>query len=197
MGKDLIRLMDHLGIAKAHVIAYPMGAHIAPQVLPAAPQRFATLTIGGAPGRWLPFLAEELAAFEAEADELETGVINKHILRLWTPGVPKPDSEEVKRISDQRLWDKDARALAAVKRFMPDHAVTVEAIAGAAVPLLGLIGSEDIQLEVMRQLSLKVPGMRHVEIAGATHGNTPSRPELRETIRAFLSEHPIGYEVSA
>jgi hypothetical protein len=60
--------------------------------------------------------------------------------------------------------------------------------------LLGLIGSEDIQLEVMRQLSLKVPGMRHVEIAGATHGNTPSHPEFREAIRAFLSEHPIGSE---
>lgn len=192
MGRDIIRLMDHLGLRKSHVVAYSLGGHIALQALTFAPERFATLTVGGAAGRWLAFPPEELAAFEEEADELETGAITKHILRLWTPGVPKPDPEEVKRISAERLRGKDAKALGAVKRSMPDHAVAAEAIAGSGVPILGLIGSEDLQLEPMRGLSRQVPGMRHIEIEGATHGNTPSKPEFIGEIRAFLTLHPIG-----
>ncbi|MDI6024714.1 alpha/beta hydrolase [Corticibacterium sp. UT-5YL-CI-8] len=191
MGRDIIRLMDHLGLAKAHVVAYSLGAHITAQALASAPERFTTLTIGGAAGRWLPFTAEELAAFDEEADELETGSMTKHILKLWTPGAAKPDIEEVKRISEQRLRGKDARALAAVKRSMPDHAVTVDAIAAAKVPMLGLIGTEDLQLEAMRELSRRVPGMRLVEIAGATHGNTPSKPEFGDAILDFLKRHPL------
>lgn len=33
MARDVVRLLDHLGIAKAHVVGYSMGAHIVAQLL--------------------------------------------------------------------------------------------------------------------------------------------------------------------
>ena len=51
MGLDVVRLMDHLGIARAHVVGYSMGAHIVAQLLIARPERFLSATLGGAAGR--------------------------------------------------------------------------------------------------------------------------------------------------
>jgi pimeloyl-ACP methyl ester carboxylesterase len=49
MGLDVIRLLDHLGIQRAHVVGYSMGAHITAQLLTTHPQRFLTANATPAP----------------------------------------------------------------------------------------------------------------------------------------------------
>src|SRR5688500_17798103 len=44
---DIVRLLDHLGIDKAHIVGYSGGAHSVAQLLTLAPQRFITATLGG------------------------------------------------------------------------------------------------------------------------------------------------------
>src|SRR4051794_29727597 len=51
MGLDIVRLLDHLGIRRAHIVGYSMGAHIVAQLVTTHPDRFLTLTLGGASGR--------------------------------------------------------------------------------------------------------------------------------------------------
>src|SRR5918998_677025 len=51
MGLDVVRLLDHLGIRRAHLVGYSMGAHIVAQLLVTHPERFLTATLGGASGR--------------------------------------------------------------------------------------------------------------------------------------------------
>ena len=56
MGQDIVRLLDHLKIARAHLVGYSLGAIIAGQVLTTDEKRFQTVTfIGHYPVRkWTP-----------------------------------------------------------------------------------------------------------------------------------------------
>ena len=47
MARDVIELMDHLKIAKAHIHGYSMGGMITGQLLAAHPERFITASFGG------------------------------------------------------------------------------------------------------------------------------------------------------
>ena len=47
MAQDVIELMDHLDIARAHIHGYSMGGAIAEQILARHPERFITVAFGG------------------------------------------------------------------------------------------------------------------------------------------------------
>lgn len=70
MGRDVTRLMDHLGLRKAHIVGYSMGAHIVAQLAILDPGRFATLTLGGAAGR-LGWTAEDQRRVDEESAEMD------------------------------------------------------------------------------------------------------------------------------
>src|SRR5438552_10678740 len=67
---DIVRLLDHLRIDKAHVVGYSMGAHITAHLLTLAPQRIKTATLGGGSGR-RDWTAEDDRRAQTEADEME------------------------------------------------------------------------------------------------------------------------------
>ena len=50
MANDIVRLLDHLGIARAHIAGYSMGGSIAIKLLSEHPERFLTAIIGGSTG---------------------------------------------------------------------------------------------------------------------------------------------------
>src|SRR5258706_4988602 len=52
MSLDVLRLMDHLGIQKAHLVGYSMGAQTVAHLIVIKPERFASAILGGAPGRF-------------------------------------------------------------------------------------------------------------------------------------------------
>jgi pimeloyl-ACP methyl ester carboxylesterase len=99
IGLDAIRLLDHLGIQKAHIIGYSMGARLTAQLLTTHSERFITATLGGHAGlfRWT---REDAELFEQEASEIERECVSRsQIYRLAPTNAPKPDEEEIKRIS--------------------------------------------------------------------------------------------------
>src|SRR5262245_14370584 len=48
MVEDAIRLLDHLGIKRAHIVGYSMGGFITGKLLATNPERVLTATMGGA-----------------------------------------------------------------------------------------------------------------------------------------------------
>ncbi|MEJ7767187.1 MAG: alpha/beta fold hydrolase [Chitinophagaceae bacterium] len=52
MALDILRLLDHLAIGKAHIIGYSLGGNITAQLLVIHPERFLTATLAGAAGRF-------------------------------------------------------------------------------------------------------------------------------------------------
>jgi pimeloyl-ACP methyl ester carboxylesterase len=51
MGQDVVRLLDHLNIARAHIVGHSLGAGITATLLTTHPDRFLTATLSGGAGR--------------------------------------------------------------------------------------------------------------------------------------------------
>ena len=188
---DVARLLDHLGIRKAHVIGYSMGAHIVAQLLTLAPDRFLSATLGGGSGRRRWTDAHERQA-QIEAAEMEQGRLDTQIRRLWPTGKAPASDEEIGAMAAQWLAGKDTLALAAVRRSNPRQVVSAADMARAAVPVLGLVGSEDPYLASYDELSACMPRLRLVVLDGATHASGPEHGEFIPALEAFLREHSSG-----
>jgi pimeloyl-ACP methyl ester carboxylesterase len=191
MGRDITRLMDHLGIAKAHIVGYSMGAHIVAQLATLEPARFLTLTLGGAPGR-LGWTAEDQRRVDVESAEMDEGLLRSQFIRLWPRDRQPPSEAEIRADSERRLAGQDARALAAVRRSNPDQVVPIERLAGVPMPALGIVGTADPYLRGFEQLKAAMPALQLVTIPGASHGSAPGTPQFREALLAFLQAHPAS-----
>jgi pimeloyl-ACP methyl ester carboxylesterase len=192
MGQDVVRLLDHLHIARAHIVGHSLGAIITATLLTTNPDRFLTATLSGAAGRqrWTP---ENAAAAEAEAVEFEQGVpFRSAILRSAPTDRPKPTEEQIQAESQQRLGRNDRFAMAAIVRSRGEQIVSAAEMATVRVPTLGIIGSADANLAAMQQFASVLPTLKVVVIEGATHSGAlgvTRRPEFVENFRAFTAAH--------
>jgi pimeloyl-ACP methyl ester carboxylesterase len=185
MALDVARLLDHLGLERAHVVGYSMGAHVTAQLVTLMPWRLRGAVLGGAPGR-LTWSAADDARVAIEAGEMEHGLLRAQIARLLPPGRAMPAEDEIRQRSARYLAGNDLLALAAVRRSNRGQVVRIADIAAAGVPLLGGVGSEDPYLASMRELAQAVASMRVVVIDGANHANAAARPEFAAAVLTFL-----------
>jgi pimeloyl-ACP methyl ester carboxylesterase len=188
MTRDIVRLLDHAGIERAHVVGYSMGAHLVAQLLTLAPQRAISATLGGACGRRQWSSADDVRV-EAEARELEQGSMRAQILRLWPAGRPLPTDEEVEARSRRYLAGQDPLALAAMRRANHDQVVNDAALAAVHVPTLGIVGSRDPYLAQFQSLADCMRALALVVIEGATHADAAGHPQFVSALRSFLAAH--------
>jgi len=194
MPLDIVRLLDHLGIARAHVVGYSLGGHITSQLLTLHPERFLSATLIAGSGRftWTPVDAEEA---EADAREREKDCINRSLMfRLAPPNAPRPSADSLKVLSKNCFADttQDRFAYAALTRARADQLITPAAVAAVTVPTLGIVGTEDPMKAGMDALVRIRPSVKLVVIEGATHAGPHgilARPELIAALRSFLAEH--------
>ena len=189
MGLDIIRLMDHLGFPRAHVVGYSMGAHIVAQLLIARPERFLSATLGGAVGR-LGWTEADQQRVDVEAAEMDEGSLRSQTIRLWPRDQPPPTEEQIRARSARLLAGKDPRALAAVRRSNPAQVIALERLAATKVPVLGVVGGDDPYLRDFERLRAMLPALRLAVVEGATHDEAPHRPEFARAVLDFLQAQP-------
>jgi pimeloyl-ACP methyl ester carboxylesterase len=183
------RLLDHLGIRRAHIVGYSMGGHIVANLLTMNPERFLTATLGGGAGR-RNWTEKDQRRVEIEADEMERGLLRTQLLRLWPKDRPLPSDEEIRRRSAKGLAGKDVLALAAIRRSNGDQVVTDRELAAVTVPTLAIVGADDPYRTDLEALKKVMPQLTLVTVPGATHGSAPSNPAFVEALLAFLAAHP-------
>jgi pimeloyl-ACP methyl ester carboxylesterase len=194
MGLDIIRLLDHLGIRRAHIIGYSMGASITAPLLTTHAERFLSATLGGGAGRWR-WTEAQAAAAEQEAAERERECVSRsQMSRLAPTNGPKPDEAEIQRRSAACMANphQDRFALAALARSRKESVITPAQVAAVTVPTLGIVGSLDGVLTSVQELKHLRPEVQLVVIEGATHGGERGamrRPEFLAAVRAFLASH--------
>src|SRR5262249_28102044 len=94
---DVVRLLDHLEIRRAHVVGYSMGGIITAKLLTTHPDRLLSATLGGRGGLRA---GENSEFFEALASSLEQGKgMGMLIAALTPPGRPKPSAEQIAAIN--------------------------------------------------------------------------------------------------
>jgi pimeloyl-ACP methyl ester carboxylesterase len=181
MGQDVIRLLDHLHIRKAHMVGYSMGSRIIGHLLTTDPDRFRTATLGASPPR-RNWSTDDERRFRERADQFERS----------GDRLPVPP-EYRKRISDKQVRAVqayfDGRALAALLRSCGQQAVTDAELSTVKVPILAIVGTADVRLEGMRELKGVIPRVKLVELEHATHISACTHPEFVKTISAFLASH--------
>ena len=189
MARDIVRLLDHLKVARAHIVGFSMGAIIAGRLLGTDADRFITATLVGYPAvhRWT---AEDEQEAGASAQDLESNTpFRSLILAVW-PADKRPTEEEIRKLSDEMTARNDVKALAAYHRGRGQLVVTPAQLAAAGVPTLGIIGSADPSAVRMQELKDVMPSLKLVVLEGAEHGGERGilrRPEFLSTLREFLS----------
>ena len=187
--EDIIRLLDHLKVPKAHVVGYSMGAFITLKLVTTYPDRVISATLGGAgrhvegDERWLEELAESL----------ENGKGFTPLLRrLHPPGQPGPIEADLKVRSMVIGTFNDSKALAALVRSYPDLLIAEEKLRVNKVPTLALIGSLDPLKAGVDLLKGQLTNYAVEVIEGGDHMNAFLYPDFNRKLRAFLAKHKQG-----
>lgn len=191
MATDPIRLMDHLGIKRAHLVGYSMGGGVVAKAAVTHPERFITAILGGHSGyrEWEP---GDEKYYEDSARELETDVPFRSLVS--SPGLTgsKPAEEQIRVLSAALAAENDVKALAALRRGgMKGLYITRAQAASIKVPFLMIIGTLDNVTEGKAMQAI-LPSARLVTIDGATHGGERGavrRPEFIAALRQFIAEH--------
>jgi pimeloyl-ACP methyl ester carboxylesterase len=185
--EDVVRLLDHLKIRKAHVVGYSMGAYIALKLITTHPERILSATLGG--GGWAKSFEPEFR--DALAESLEQGKgIGPLLLRLNPPGRPKPTEEQVRTVSTLVAAFNDIKALVALTRGVSEvFAVPEEDIKRCKVPTLCIVGQIDPLKQGVDDLRGPLSNLKVVVIPGADHMNAFWRPLFMQSLTRFLAEH--------
>jgi len=188
---DVLRLMDHLGIAKADVVGYSMGAQTAAHLMVIAPARMAAVVLGGAPGRYY-WTAKNIREVDRHAAQRQRDCVSRGMLNALRPvGAPPLSDAAFKRRQAACFANRemDRFALAALSRGQATQMMTRAQACAVRVPTLGVVGQLDAYLPYFRQLEGCRRNMKLVVIPRAYHASAFRSPEFLAVTRAFLLRH--------
>jgi pimeloyl-ACP methyl ester carboxylesterase len=192
MSKDVVRLLDHLGIDKAHLVGYSMGGFVVNKARELHPERFHSLILGGS--GW--YRAGDHAIAELEPKDIAEGLERTGDFRFMLRAFeakrnPPVTDEEIETRNARMMEGSDPKALAAVMRGWEGFAVSEQNLRANSVPSLAIVGSvdpikpkTDRLAEVMQRLEVRV-------LPGADHGALAD-PRFAEEVIRFLKRQAVG-----
>lgn len=174
MAGDVRALLDHLGLPRADVMGYSMGARIAAVLALAAPRRVRSAVFGGLGIH----LVEAGGVPEMIADGLEAATLAE---------VSDPTVRQFRSFAEQTR--SDLRALAACLRGSR-QALSRAEVARIAVPVLVAVGGEDPIAGSPQDLAALIPGARALVIPGRDHMLAVGDKVFKAGVLQFLSDRP-------
>lgn len=174
MAQDARRLLDHLGIERADVMGYSMGARISAFFALDAPERVRSVLLGGlglhlVEGRGLPDGIAE--ALEAE------------------PGAPAPNPTAAAFRTFAEQTKSDLRALAACMRGSR-QALSRAEVAQIEMPVLVTVGTLDTVSGSGPALAALLPNATSLELPNRDHSTAVGDRGHRAGVLDFLGKRP-------
>jgi pimeloyl-ACP methyl ester carboxylesterase len=202
MAADVVRLLDHLQIEKAHLIGYSSGSYIAGKVASTHPDRVLSIVYGGqAP---LVAEAEKTSDSSAEADERPSEVeifaqavdegkdLGSYIIAVTPSHKPKPTEAQASAIARFLYGGKDVKAFAAAGRSFKNLEVALDDLKKCPAPNLFIHGANESEgLKTHVATVHKLLGRGEIKLVeGADHITTLGKPEFGAAILEFLRAVP-------
>jgi pimeloyl-ACP methyl ester carboxylesterase len=170
MAADVRRLLDHLGIPRADVMGYSMGARIAAFLALAHPERVRSAVFAGLGGNMVrPMAGTGPIAHALEARSI--GDVTNQTARTFRAFAEKTGS--------------DLKALAACIRGSREP-IGREMIAALSCPVLVVTGSEDVIGGPAQELAALIPGAEALTVPRRDHMRTVGDRVYKEGVLAFL-----------
>lgn len=151
---DVVRLLDHLELQRAHVVGHSMGAEIALKMAAQYPARMHSAVLAGS--GWSDESVYELWAVLAESFARGEGL--RPLMEWWTSPDQPITAAEIEQFEDwnqELLARNDAQALAAVCRNyaeLEELRVTEEEMRAIRVPMLGVAGELDPERPMLERM---------------------------------------------
>jgi pimeloyl-ACP methyl ester carboxylesterase len=174
MAEDARRLLDHLGISRADVMGYSMGARITAFLSLAHPGRVRSAIFGGLGGNMI----RPMAGTGPIAAALEASSIDE---------VKNPTARTFRAFAERT--HSDLKALAACIRGSRDP-ITREMVASLACPVLVATGTDDVIGGQAEELAALIPGAQALPIPRRDHMLAVGDRVYKEGVLAFLRARP-------
>ncbi|MET0367504.1 MAG: alpha/beta hydrolase [Methylobacterium sp.] len=174
MASDAVRLLDHLGIDRAHIMGYSMGARITAHIALDHTARVRTALIGG------------LGMHLVEGRGLPSGIAEALEAPAGTPA-PNPTAAAFRTFAEQTR--SDLRALAACMRGSRQTLSRSE-LAQIEVPVLVSVGTLDTVAGSGPGLAALMPDARALDLEGKDHSTAVGAKAHRDGVLAFLAAQP-------
>ena len=174
MAEDARRLLDHLGIERADVMGYSMGARITAFLALAHPARVRSAIFGGLGGNML----RPMQGTDKIAQALEAASIDD---------VADAYARTFRAFADRT--GSDRKALAACIRSAREP-LTVEMVARIACPVLVATGTEDVVGGSAEELAAVIPGAEALPIPRRDHMLAVGDRVYKEGVLDFLRRRP-------
>jgi pimeloyl-ACP methyl ester carboxylesterase len=174
MAEDVGALLDHLGLARADVMGYSMGARIAAFLALAHPGRVRAVVLGGFGSR----LVEGMGLPDSIADALEA---------LSLADVTDPTAYMFRAFAEQTK--SDLHALAACMRGSRQTLSRAE-VGRITVPALVAVGDKDQVAGSPEALAALIPGARALIIPGRDHMLAVGDRVFKSAVLDFLASQP-------
>jgi pimeloyl-ACP methyl ester carboxylesterase len=171
MAEDARRLLDHLGIARADVLGYSMGARIAAFLVFTHPERVRSVIFGG-------------LGINMVRGMIGSGPLAKALEAPRIEDVTNDTARSFRAFAEQTK--SDLKALAACMRG-PREKVAAELLAAIKVPVLVAVGSGDVIGGSGAALAALIPGAQFLDIAGRDHMQAVGDARFKQGVLDFLT----------
>jgi len=171
MADDVRALLDHLGLQRADVMGYSMGARISAFLACAHPERVRALILGGLGIH----LVEGVGLPRRIAEALEAPSL---------ADVTDPTGRKFRAFAEQS--NSDLRALAACIRGSR-QTLSREQVASIRVPTLVAVGTKDDVAGSAQQLAALIPSAKWLDIPGRDHMLAVGDRVFKEAVIDFLN----------
>ncbi len=189
MAADVVRLLDHLHLDKAHLVGYSSGAFIAGKVAATYPERVLSVVYAGQ----APVIAEvmkrgDFSEVESFARAVESGDLGSYLIDITPADRPKPTREQAEAVAKYLYGGKDVIAFATSGRSFPDLAVTVADLEKCQAPVLFIRGENESQhVKSKIKTARELLGRGEIKvIPGGDHITTLIQPEFTTSLLDFL-----------
>jgi pimeloyl-ACP methyl ester carboxylesterase len=200
IARDVIELMDHLKIQKAHLHGYSMGGGITAALMAQIPERIITASFGGSGIRETdPELAAKAAALDAQGRDPQETEISRglRIQSLIDNGVSREEAE--KRVSEAQQQQQAQPAAAGTPPVAagargrggpgPNPPPQID-LTKIQFPVIAIIGEFDAPNARTARMSRELKNFKLTVLPGKSHltaisGRTMPK-EYPETLTAFI-----------